>query len=47
MNLVSPPALTLPKSTGQYKVAPDAFDGQLGCLLLPEQETRQLDSIGF
>lgn len=36
--LTSPPVLELPRSIGEFIVDPDASDGQLGCVLLQQQE---------
>lgn len=45
--LTSPTELDLPGSAGQLTVDSDASDGQLGCVLLKEQDYKQLRPIGY
>lgn len=44
---MSPPALALPNSTGQFTVDPDASVNQYVCVLRQEQEDKQLKPSGY
>lgn len=45
--LVSTPVLVLPNETGYLTINTDAYDLQVGCVLLRKQLDNTVESIGF